>query len=121
MDNTTDKPDAYREEGLLGVWENKYLVAYVRYRYDVQDLDGLPEDHAEVDELDVTMCEPWLSTPQGTPDIPLTFAIAAALQSRNPEPDSSWEAAKKMKWLPITTMPLSLFSLRFPNVRRTAR
>eukprot|EP00873_Tetraselmis_striata_P026207 jgi/Tetstr1/446471/TSEL_034012.t1 len=121
MDNTADKPDAYREEGLLGDWENKYLVAYVRYRYDVQDLDGLPEDHTEVDELDVTMCEPWLSTPHGKPDIPLTFAIAAARQSRDPEPDSSWEAAKKMKWLPITTMPLSLFSLRFPNVRRTAR
>eukprot|EP00873_Tetraselmis_striata_P003107 jgi/Tetstr1/423371/TSEL_014058.t1 len=121
MDNTADNPDAYREEGLLGDWENKYLVAYVRYRYDVQDLDGLPEDHTEVDELDVTMCEPWLSTPHGKPDIPLTFAIAAARQSRNPEPDSSWEAAKKMKWLPITTMPLSLFSLRFPNVRRTAR
>eukprot|EP00873_Tetraselmis_striata_P005781 jgi/Tetstr1/426045/TSEL_016389.t1 len=121
MDNTADNPDAYREEGLLGDWENKYLVAYVRYRYDVQDLDGLPEDHTEVDELDVTMCEPWLSTPHGKPDIPLTFAIAAARQSRDPEPDSSWEAAKKMKWLPITTMPLSLFSLRFPNVRRTAR
>eukprot|EP00873_Tetraselmis_striata_P042620 jgi/Tetstr1/462884/TSEL_007833.t1 len=121
MDNTADNPDAYREEGLLGDWENKYLVAYVRYRYDVQDLDGLPEDHTEVDELDVTMCEPWLSTPHGKPDIPLTFAIAAAQQSRDPEPDSSWEAAKKMKWLPITTMPLSLFSLRFPNVRRTAR
>eukprot|EP00873_Tetraselmis_striata_P001272 jgi/Tetstr1/421536/TSEL_012483.t1 len=121
MDNTADNPDAYREEGLLGDWENKYLVAYVRYRYDVQDLDGLPEDHTEVDELDVTMCEPWLSTPHGKPDIPLTFAIAAARQSRNPEPDSSWDAAKKMKWLPITTMPLSLFSLRFPNVRRTAR
>eukprot|EP00873_Tetraselmis_striata_P042010 jgi/Tetstr1/462274/TSEL_007292.t1 len=44
------------------------------------------------------MCEPWLSTPQGTPDIPLTFALAAARQSRNPEPDSSWEAAKKIKW-----------------------
>eukprot|EP00873_Tetraselmis_striata_P011040 jgi/Tetstr1/431304/TSEL_020997.t1 len=121
MDNTADNPDAYREEGLLGDWENKYLVAYVRYRYDVQDLDGLPEDHTEVDELDVTMCEPWLSTPHGKPDIPLTFAIAAARQSRDPEPDSSWDAAKKMKWLPITTMPLSLFSLRFPNVRRTAR
>eukprot|EP00873_Tetraselmis_striata_P039854 jgi/Tetstr1/460118/TSEL_005434.t1 len=121
MDNTADNPDAYREEGLLGDWENKYLVAYVRYRYDVHDLDGLPEDHAEVDELDVTMCEPWLSTPHGKPDIPLTFAIAAARQSRDPEPDSSWDAAKKMKWLPITTMPLSLFSLRFPNVRRTAR
>eukprot|EP00873_Tetraselmis_striata_P029497 jgi/Tetstr1/449761/TSEL_003922.t1 len=121
MDNTADNPDAYREEGLLADWENKYLVAYVRYRYDVQDLDGLPEDHTEVDELDVTMCEPWLSTPHGKPDIPLTFAIAAARQSRDPEPDSSWEAAKKMKWLPITTMPLSLFSLRFPNVRRTAR
>eukprot|EP00873_Tetraselmis_striata_P010605 jgi/Tetstr1/430869/TSEL_002011.t1 len=119
--NTADNPDAYREEGLLGDWENKYLVAYVRYRYDVHDLDGLPEDHTEADELDVTTCEPWLSTPQGTPDIPLTFAIAAARQSRDPEPDSSWEAAKKMKWLPITTMPLSLFSLRFPNVRRTAR
>eukprot|EP00873_Tetraselmis_striata_P009587 jgi/Tetstr1/429851/TSEL_019717.t2 len=112
MDNTADNPDAYREEGLLGDWENKYLVAYVRYRYDVQDLDGLPEDHTEVDELDVTMCEPWLSTPHGKPDIPLTFAIVAARQSRDPEPDSSWEAAKKMKWLPITTMPLSLFSLR---------
>eukprot|EP00873_Tetraselmis_striata_P005277 jgi/Tetstr1/425541/TSEL_015964.t1 len=97
MDNTADNPDAYREEGLLGDWENKYLVAYVRYRYDVQDLDGLPEDHTEVDELDVTMCEPWLSTPHGKPDIPLTFAIAAARQSRDPEPDSSWEAAKKMK------------------------
>eukprot|EP00873_Tetraselmis_striata_P040572 jgi/Tetstr1/460836/TSEL_005997.t1 len=121
MDNTADNPDAYREEGLLGDWKNKYLVAYVRYRYDVQDLDGLPEDHIEVDELDVTMCEPWLSTPHGKPDIPLTFAIAAARQSRDPEPDSSWDAAKKMKWLPITTMPLSLFSLRFPNVRRTAR
>eukprot|EP00873_Tetraselmis_striata_P035478 jgi/Tetstr1/455742/TSEL_042541.t1 len=121
MDNTADNPDAYREEGLLGDWENKYLVAYVRYRYDVQDLDGLPEDHTEVDELDVTMCEPWLSTPHGKPDIPLTFAIAAARQSRDPEPDSYWDAAKKMKWLPITTMPLSLFSLRFPNVRRTAR
>eukprot|EP00873_Tetraselmis_striata_P024402 jgi/Tetstr1/444666/TSEL_032514.t1 len=58
---------------------------------------------------------------EGTPDIPLTFAIAAARQSRDPEPDSSWEAAQKMKWLPITTMPLSLFSLRFPNARRTAR
>eukprot|EP00873_Tetraselmis_striata_P040386 jgi/Tetstr1/460650/TSEL_005846.t1 len=121
MDNTADNPDAYCEEGLLGDWENKYLVAYVRYRYDVQDLDGLPEDHTEVDELDVTMCEPWLSTPHGKPNIPLTFAIAAARQSRDPEPDSSWDAAKKMKWLPITTMPLSLFSLRFPNVRRTAR
>eukprot|EP00873_Tetraselmis_striata_P023782 jgi/Tetstr1/444046/TSEL_031985.t1 len=121
MDNTADNPDAYREEGLLGDWENKYLVAYVRYRYDVQALDGLPEDHTEVDELDVAMCEPWLSTPHGKPDIPLTFAIAAARQSRDPEPDSSWDAAKKMKWLPITTMPLSLFSLRFPNVRRTAR
>eukprot|EP00873_Tetraselmis_striata_P036293 jgi/Tetstr1/456557/TSEL_043277.t1 len=55
MDNTADNPDAYREEGLLGDWENKYLVAYVRYRYDVQDLDGLPEDHTEVDELDVTI------------------------------------------------------------------
>eukprot|EP00873_Tetraselmis_striata_P028126 jgi/Tetstr1/448390/TSEL_035669.t1 len=97
MDNTADNPDAYREEGLLGDWENKYLVAYVRYRDDVQDLDGLPEDHTEVDELDVTMCEPWLSTPHGKPDIPLTFAIAAARQSRDPEPDSSWEAAKKMK------------------------
>eukprot|EP00873_Tetraselmis_striata_P005481 jgi/Tetstr1/425745/TSEL_016165.t1 len=101
MDNTADNPDAYPE--------------------DNPDLDGLPEDHTEVDELDVTMCEPWLSTPHGKPDIPLTFAIAAARQSRDPEPDSSWEAAKKMKWLPITTMPLSLFSLRFPNVRRTAR
>eukprot|EP00873_Tetraselmis_striata_P015801 jgi/Tetstr1/436065/TSEL_024942.t1 len=121
MDNTADNPDAYHEAGLLGDWENKSLVAYVRYRYDVQDLDGLPEDHTEVDELDVTMCEPWLSTPHGKPDIPLTFAIAAARQSRDPEPDSSWDAAKKMKWLPITTMPLSLFSLRFPNVRRTAR
>eukprot|EP00873_Tetraselmis_striata_P039625 jgi/Tetstr1/459889/TSEL_005231.t1 len=69
MDNTANNTDAYREEGLLGDWENKYLVAY----------------------------------------------------SRNPEPDSSLDAAKKMKWLPITTMPLSLFSLRFPNVRRTAR
>eukprot|EP00873_Tetraselmis_striata_P021744 jgi/Tetstr1/442008/TSEL_030189.t1 len=27
----------------------------------------------------------------------------------------------KMEWLPITSMPLSLFTLRFPNVRRTAR
>eukprot|EP00873_Tetraselmis_striata_P005652 jgi/Tetstr1/425916/TSEL_001592.t2 len=55
MDNTADNADAYREEGLLGDWENKYLVAYLRYRYDVHDLDGLPEDHIEVDELDVTM------------------------------------------------------------------
>eukprot|EP00873_Tetraselmis_striata_P025391 jgi/Tetstr1/445655/TSEL_003460.t1 len=78
MDNITVNPDAYREEGLLGDWENRDLVAYVRYRYDVQDLDGLPEDHTEVDDLDVTMCEPWLSTPQGTPEIPLTFAIVVA-------------------------------------------
>eukprot|EP00873_Tetraselmis_striata_P041734 jgi/Tetstr1/461998/TSEL_007069.t1 len=48
MDNTADNPDAYREEGLLGDWENKCLVAY------------------------------------GTPDIPLTFAIAAARQNRDP-------------------------------------
>eukprot|EP00873_Tetraselmis_striata_P008874 jgi/Tetstr1/429138/TSEL_019100.t1 len=76
MDNTTDNPEAYRKEALLGDWENKYLVAYVRYRYDVRDLDGLPKDHTEVDELDVTMCEPWLSTLQRTPDIQITFAIA---------------------------------------------
>eukprot|EP00873_Tetraselmis_striata_P008006 jgi/Tetstr1/428270/TSEL_018309.t1 len=108
MDSTTDKPDAYREEGLLGDWENKYLVVYMRYRYDVKDLDGLPGDHTKVEELDVTICEPWLSTPQETPDIPLTFAIAVARASPNPEPGSSWEAAKKIKWLPIITMPLSL-------------
>eukprot|EP00873_Tetraselmis_striata_P008868 jgi/Tetstr1/429132/TSEL_019094.t1 len=90
MDNIADNPDAYRKEALLGDWENKYLVAYVRNQYDVHDLDVLPEDHTEVDELDVAMCEPWLSTPQGTPDIPLTFAIAAARQSRKPDMDSSW-------------------------------
>eukprot|EP00873_Tetraselmis_striata_P024383 jgi/Tetstr1/444647/TSEL_032495.t1 len=80
MDNNAYNPDPYREEGLLGYWENKCLVAYARYRYDVHDLDGLPEDHTEVGDLDVTMCEPWLSTPpQGTPDIPLTIAIAAGI------------------------------------------
>eukprot|EP00873_Tetraselmis_striata_P038515 jgi/Tetstr1/458779/TSEL_045163.t1 len=31
MDNTADNPDAYREEGLLGDWENKYLVAYLAF------------------------------------------------------------------------------------------
>eukprot|EP00873_Tetraselmis_striata_P040385 jgi/Tetstr1/460649/TSEL_005845.t1 len=118
MDKSTDKSDPYREEGLLGDWENTYLVAYVTYRYGVYDLDGFLEDHTEVDELDVTMCEPWLSTPHGTPDIPLTFAIAVARHGRNTYPDSSWEAVKKMK-SPIPCMPLSLFNLRFPNVRRT--
>eukprot|EP00873_Tetraselmis_striata_P024352 jgi/Tetstr1/444616/TSEL_032464.t1 len=69
MDNTADNPDPYREEGLLGDWEKKYLAAY----------------------------------------------------SRDPKPDSSWEAAKKIKWMLTSNMPLTLFSLRFPNVRRTAR
>eukprot|EP00873_Tetraselmis_striata_P014237 jgi/Tetstr1/434501/TSEL_023593.t1 len=60
---------------------------------------------------------------KGKPGIPLTFAIAVAQQSRNSEPySSSWEAVKKMKWLPITNvMPLSLFNSCFSNVRRTAR
>eukprot|EP00873_Tetraselmis_striata_P027295 jgi/Tetstr1/447559/TSEL_034938.t1 len=55
MENITDNLDPYREEGVLGDWENKYHVTYARYRYDVKYLDGLPEDHTEVDELDVTI------------------------------------------------------------------
>eukprot|EP00873_Tetraselmis_striata_P039554 jgi/Tetstr1/459818/TSEL_005167.t1 len=55
MDNNTDNPDPYRKERLLGDWENKYRVAYMRFRYDVRDLDGFIEDHTEVDELDATI------------------------------------------------------------------
>eukprot|EP00873_Tetraselmis_striata_P043190 jgi/Tetstr1/463454/TSEL_008347.t1 len=33
MDNTANNPDAYREEGLLGDWENTYLVAYCHYDF----------------------------------------------------------------------------------------
>eukprot|EP00873_Tetraselmis_striata_P025512 jgi/Tetstr1/445776/TSEL_033423.t1 len=60
MDNNTDNPDPYHEECLLGDLGNKYMVACVRYRYDrLHDLDGLPEDHTEVDEqLDITM---WIN------------------------------------------------------------
>lgn len=116
MDNIVDNFDVYCEEGFFGDWENKYFVVYVRYWYDVQDLDGLFEDYIEVDELDVIMCEFWLLMLYGKFDILFIFVIVVVWQSCDSELDLFWDAVKKMKWLFIIIMFLLFFSLCFLNV-----
>eukprot|EP00873_Tetraselmis_striata_P015711 jgi/Tetstr1/435975/TSEL_024856.t1 len=60
MDNTADNPDAYREEGLLGDWENKCLVAYVRHTEITYELARL-RAALNVHKLDVDNKRRWFN------------------------------------------------------------
>eukprot|EP00873_Tetraselmis_striata_P020167 jgi/Tetstr1/440431/TSEL_028764.t1 len=51
MDNTTDNPDAYREEGLLGDWANKYVVAYLQEEANMECGALLPLDGIKHPEI----------------------------------------------------------------------
>lgn len=119
--------------GLLGDWQARFLVGYVRARHERAEnqqprllsqeeeatkkrarrearkhaaLWGPDFDSSGV-ELDVVLCEPWTIDPVSkTPLQPLWVSRDAALATNQDPVDTSWEVAKKLPWKPVKALPL---------------
>lgn len=79
LDNSESAPI----DGLVGEWQARYLVGYVRARHEF--------------EVDVVLCEPWKVDPVSkVPTRPLGRG-AATIE------DTSWQAAKTLVWKEVPT------------------
>lgn len=119
--------------GLLGDWQARYLVGYVRARHESvveqpsRELSteeqaarnrarraarkhaatwGPDFDNSGV-ELDVVLCEPWTIDPvTKTPLHPLWVSRDVALATDQDPIDTSWEVAKTLPWKEVKALPL---------------